>query len=241
MRYVPIVEAGTGNTGWGLRLLTGFGLFSILVAAAFILFQHDLKRLLAYHSVEHIGIITLGVGLGGLGTFAALFHTLNHSLCKTLAFFAAGRLGQMFGTHDMRKLAGTMRAAPVWGMGLFGSLLALIGVAPFALFMSELQILKAAMDKGAILALVFFLLGAGVVFVGALGHAIPLAWGKTASAVRPTRAGTLETLLVVLPLVLLLVLGMWMPGPLQTALNAAADVIRHAGPALAGSPGGVMR
>jgi len=133
-----------------------------------------------------------------------------------------------------------LRVAPVWGMGLFGSLLALIGVAPFALFMSELQILKAAMDKGAILALVFFLLGAGVVFVGALGHAIPLAWGKTASAVRPTRAGTLETLLVVLPLVLLLVLGMWMPGPLQTALNAAADVIRHAGPALAGSPGGVM-
>ena len=240
MRYVPIVEAGTGNTGWGLRLLTGFGLFSILVAAAFILFQHDLKRLLAYHSVEHIGIITLGVGLGGLGTFAALFHTLNHSLCKTLAFFAAGRLGQMFGTHDMRKLAGTMRAAPVWGMGLFGSLLALIGVAPFALFMSELQILKAAMDKGAILALVLFLLGAGVVFVGALGHAIPLAWGKTTSAVRPTRAGTLEVLLVVLPLVFLLVLGMWMPGPLQTALNAAADVIRHTDTAFANSSGGVM-
>jgi hypothetical protein len=85
-----------------------------------------------------------------------------------------------------------------------------------------------------------FLFGAGVVFVGALGHAIPLAWGKTASAVRPTRAGTLETLLVVLPLVLLLVLGMWMPGPLQTALNAAADVIRHVGPALASSSGGVM-
>jgi len=240
MRYVPIVEAGTGNTGWGLRLLTGFGLISILVAAAFILFQHDLKRLLAYHSVEHIGIITLGVGLGGLGTFAALFHTLNHSLCKTLAFFAAGRLGQMFGTHDMRKLAGVMRVAPVWGMGLFGSLLALIGVAPFALFMSELQMLKAAVDKGAILALVLFLFGAGVVFVGALGHAIPLAWGKAASTVQPARAGTLETLLVVVPLVFLLVLGLWMPGPLQTALNAAADVIRHVSPALAGSPGGIM-
>jgi hydrogenase-4 component F len=125
-------------------------------------------------------------------------------------------------------------------MGLFGSLLALIGVAPFALFMSELQILKAAMDKGAILALVLFLLGAGVVFVGALGHAIPLAWGKTTSAVRPTRAGTLEVLLVVLPLVFLLVLGMWMPGPLQTALNAAADVIRHTGTAFANSSGGVM-
>jgi hydrogenase-4 component F len=146
----------------------------------------------------------------------------------------------MFGTHDMRKLAGAIRVAPVWGAGLFGSLLALIGVAPFALFMSELQILKAAVDRGAILVLVLFLFGAGVVFVGALGHAIPLAWGKTVSTVRPARAGTLETLLVVVPLVLLLVLGLWMPELLQTALNAAADVIRYGGPKLADSPGGVM-
>ncbi len=93
MRYVPIVEAATGNTGWGLRLLIGFGLFSILVAAAFILFQHDLKRLLAYHSVEHIGIIALGVGLGGLGTFAALFHTLNHSLVQDARLFCRGPAG----------------------------------------------------------------------------------------------------------------------------------------------------
>ena len=238
MRYVPIVEAGTGNRGWGLRLLVGFGLFSILVAAAFIVFQHDLKRLLAYHSVEHLGIITLGVGLGGLGTFAALFHTLNHSLCKTLAFFAAGRLGQTFGTHDLHKLSGAMRVAPAWGMGLFGSLLALIGVAPFALFMSELQILKAAVDSKAILALVLFLFGAGVVFVGALGHAIPLAWGKAAPTVTPGRTGIWETVLAVLPLGLLLVLGVWMPESLQTALNAAADVIRHTGPALAAHSGG---
>ena len=70
-----------------------FGLVSILVAAAFIVFQHDVKRLLAYSSVEHMGIIALGLGLGGLGVFAALFHTLNHSLCKSLAFFSVGRLG----------------------------------------------------------------------------------------------------------------------------------------------------
>jgi len=239
MRYVPIVEAGTGNTGWGLRLLVGFGLFSILVAAAFIVFQHDLKRLMAYHSVEHLGIITLGVGLGGLGTFAALFHTLNHSLCKTLAFFAAGRLGQTFGTHDMRKLSGAMRVAPAWGMGLFGSLLALIGVAPFALFMSELQILKAAVDERAILALVLFLIGAGVVFVGALGHAIPLAWGKVAPATPSGRVGIGEMLLVMLPLGLLLMLGLWMPESLQAALNAAADVIRHTASAVITSSGGM--
>ena len=62
-----------------------------------------------------MGIIALGLGLGGVGTFAGLFHTLNHSLCKALAFFSVGRLGQMYGTHDMRRMAGAMRAAPVWG------------------------------------------------------------------------------------------------------------------------------
>src|SRR5512145_476009 len=75
MRYLPLVEGATGRTGWGSGLLVGFGLVSIVVAAAFILFQHDVKRLLAYHSVEHMGIIALGLGLGGVGAFAALFHT----------------------------------------------------------------------------------------------------------------------------------------------------------------------
>jgi hydrogenase-4 component F len=232
LRYVPLVERATGNTGWGLRLLTVFGLVSILVAAAFILFQHDLKRLLAYHSVEHLGIITLGVGLGGLGTFAALFHTLNHSLCKTLAFFAAGRLGQIFGTHDMRKMTGSLRTARVWGIGLMGSLLALIGCAPFALFMSELQILKAAVDGRATVAVVLFLLGGGIVFVGALGHAIPLGWGRSSPPVPRVRAGAVEVLLVILPLGLLLLLGLWLPQPLAAALHQAAAILQDAGPAL---------
>ena len=150
MRYVPLVEAATGNVGWARELLVVFGVVSIIVAAAFIVFQHDSKRLLAYHSVEHMGIIALGLGFGGVGVFAALWHTLNHSLCKALSFFSAGRLGQMYGTHDLRGMAGALRQAPLWGAGLFGSLLALIGVAPFALFMSELQVLRAALDSRAL-------------------------------------------------------------------------------------------
>ncbi|MBI3986367.1 MAG: hydrogenase 4 subunit F [Lentisphaerae bacterium] len=225
IRYVPVVEAATGGSGWCLRLLAGFGVFSILVGAAFIVFQKDLKRLLAYCSVEHLGIITLGFGLGGFGIFAALFHTLNHSLCKTLSFFAAGRLGQWFGSHDMEKMKGSCRVSRVWGVGLFGSLLALIGVAPFALFMSELQILKAALDHGAIVSLVLFLAGAGVVFIGMLARAIPLMWGKTSDAVSPVRAQFLERLVVAVPLIVLLALGLWMPLPLRAAIEAAARIV----------------
>ncbi|MFZ1982214.1 MAG: proton-conducting transporter membrane subunit [Smithella sp.] len=238
MRYVPIVETATGNSSWGLNLIAGFGIFSIMTAAVFILFQTDLKRLLAYHSIEHLGIIALGLGLGGLGTFAALFHTLNHSLCKTLSFFAAGRLGQAVGgDHDMEKMAGSMRISPVWGIGIFCSILALIGIAPFALFVSEFQLLKAAIDKGATVSLVLFLLGAGIVFIGALGHAIPLAWGRPHSTVPVLRTSVVDFILVFAPLAVLLLLGIWMPQPLQSALNASADIIRTTGSVSASSLG----
>jgi len=225
VRYLPLVDRATGDAGWGRGLLVAFGLASILVAAAFIVFQQDGKRLLAYHSVEHMGIIALGFGLGGLGAFAALWHTLNHAVCKALAFFSVGRLGQMYGAHDLHRMAGAMRRAPLWGLGFFGSVLALIGVAPFALFMSELQILRAAADAGAFRVLGLFLAGAAIVFVGALRHAILPAWGDEVQAPEVPPAGTADALLVYGALGLLVLLGLWIPGPLQGALEAAAAVV----------------
>ena len=179
----------------------------------------------------------MGLGLGGLGTFAALFHTLNHSVCKTLAFFAAGRLGQMFGTHDMERMAGSLKVSPVWGIGIFASLLALIGVAPFSFFMSEFQILKAAIDGGGILVVILFLAGTGAVFVGALGHALPLAWGDPVGNPQHLPMGKLDAFLVAGPLILLLVLGIWMPQSLQTALHQAAAIVQ----ATAGIPIGAVK
>src|SRR5260370_12511632 len=148
MRFVPPVRHALGDASPN-RLLVRFGTLSILVAAGFIVFQRDAKRLLAYHSVEHLGIIPLGFGLGPLGAFAALFHTLNHSVCKSLAFFAVGRLGQEFGSHEMHVLSGALRADRLWGLALLGSLLALIGVAPFSIFMSEYQLFLARAGSGA--------------------------------------------------------------------------------------------
>ena len=230
MRFVPLVEASTGNSGWCRRFLILFGVISIVVSAAFIVFQKDLKRLLAYSSVEHMGIIALGVGLGGLGTFAALFHTLNHSIGKTLAFFCAGRLGQMYGTHDMTRLAGTVKAAPVCGAGLFWAFLALLGMAPFAIFMSELQILKAAVDESAWWPFALFLLGTGIVFVGALRHAISMAWKEPGKPLTPEKAGWEDVVLVAVPLAVLVVLGVWMPDLLKDMLWRAARTVTGGAP-----------
>jgi len=225
MRYLPIVAGACGHSGWAQGLRVTCGLVSILVAAAIILCQQDVKRLLAYSSVEHLGIVTLGLGLGGLGTFAALFHTANHSLAKTLAFFSAGRLGQSHGTHEISVLRGTLRSHPVWGAGLLGGLLALIGVAPFAPFMSELLVARAAVQTGSTWTLVLFLAGLGAVFVGALRYALGMAWGRAEREPLPERHNALDVVLVVVPLVTLLILGLWMPAPLEAALNQAALVI----------------
>lgn len=227
MRYVPIVESATGNTGWSMRILVVFGLTSMVVAAAFILFQHDVKRLLAYSSVEHIGIIFVGFGLGGLGTFAALFHTFNHSVCKTLSFFAVGRLGQTYGSHDMSKMRGALGSSPVWGTAIFGGILALIGAAPFAIFMSEFQLLKAAFDGGRYGVAVLFLSACSIVFVGALGHAIPIVWGDSSAKIAPVPAKAVEKVIVGVALLTLLVFGLYMPGHVVAALEKTADVIRN--------------
>jgi len=225
LRYVAIIEAATGGSGWSLHLLRFFGLISIVVATAFILFQKDVKRLLAYCSVEHLGIISLGVGLGGIGVFAALFHVFNHSLAKTLAFFSAGRIGQIYGTQALARIRGTLKAHPVWGIGLFGSFLALIGVAPFALFMSELQVVFAALDGRAYVALAIFLAGTGAIFMVFLKHAMAMAWGAPEHPVPAPAAGITDMILVAGSLLILLAAGLWMPVWYRDLLLRAAQIV----------------
>ena len=226
MRHMALVNRVLGTDGFTNDLMIFFGIISIIVAAAFILVQHDLKRLLAYHSVEHLGIIAFGLGLGHLGVFAALFHTLNHSVCKSLGFFCAGSLGKNYETYDMRRISGAIHVSPIWGGGLLGSLLALIGVAPFALFISELLIVKSAIESHDIVALVFFLIGSSVVFVAALQHLIPIVWGEPSVVPSaPERGRFSEVMVVILSLGLLLVLGLWMPQGMKTVLEQAANIV----------------
>ncbi len=235
LRFLPIVDALPG--GLGSTLLLVFGGLSLMIGAGFILFQHDAKRLLAYCSVEHVGLVALGLGLGPLGVAAALFHSLNHSLAKCLAFFAVGRLGQACGGHAITRLSGAFRVSPLWGVGLVGSFLALAGAAPAASFLSELLILKAAFDAGAWLALVTLLAGLAVAFVGMMRHTIRLAWARAEVTPAPLRTGWLEAALVVLPLVLLVGFALVLPKPVADLIGDAVRCVSGRSPhALRGEP-----
>lgn len=225
LRYIPLVEVATQYSRWSLTIMILFGIISVVVAAAFILFQHDLKRLLAYSSIEHLGIITLGIGIGGLGMLAALFHSLNHAICKTVSFFCAGRLDQIYGTHKIDELHGVSRLQPLWGTGLFTGLLVLIGVAPFSIFMSEFQFVKAALDHRFYFTLAFFIVGALAVFVGALPHAMNMAWGIPSQAPKYKKPTLLDYFLVLFPVSLLLFLGLWMPDFLWKLIQEAALLV----------------
>lgn len=226
LRYVPLVDTALGSTTFTHGLLIFFGVSSVLIAAVFIPFQHDLKRMLAYSSVEHIGIIALGFGLGPLGTIAALFHMFNHSICKTLTFFCAGSIGKLYKTFDMKSISGAVHVSRFWGVSLFACVLALIGVVPFALFMSELLIVRAAISSGAWIPLGLFLSGITIVFAGILYHVINLLWGNAQGQLQTLhRISFIEKGMLILFLGVLIILGLWMPISFRSVLESAAQLM----------------
>jgi len=225
MRYQAIMAGVPGGAEWSRGLLAAFGIVSILVGAIFIIFQSNLKRFLAYCSIEHMGIIALGLGLGGSGIFAALFHSLNHSTAKTLAFCSAGRLGQAHGIHDMAEIRGTLRSFPVWGAGLWISLLALFGVAPLSIFFTEFLVARRAMEAGRFLVLTAMLAGVGLAFIGGMRKAIPMAMGSPVDGVREGKTRTGAYVVVGFSSAILLVLGLYLPGPLTGLISAAAAIV----------------
>jgi hydrogenase-4 component F len=223
-RFFPANMVWSVNRPLGILMV--FAVISIVLSSIFIFFQKDSKRLLAYCSVEHMGIIAFGYALGPVGTFAALFHTLNHSLAKTVGFYSAGKLGKKLGTNDFSALAGAARAWPLWGIGLAASMLALIGMVPSGIFMSEFMLVKAAVDVRAYAGIIIVLVAVSVAFFAMLRHSIDIAWKAPPAKLQShPPASPIEILVVVLPLAVLAVLGLWMPDTLRTFIDKAQSAL----------------
>jgi hydrogenase-4 component F len=165
MRTSSVAEAlGAGDTF--RQLLLGFGVASIMVAGALMLVQGDLKRLLAYSTVEHAGIVALALGFGGpLGLIAALLHVVGHAFAKSAAFFAAGLVQSASGSTALSELNGLWNRG-VAGRFLLGALAALGGLPPFALFVSELLVVGAGIAAHQWIALALGAIGLILAFAG---------------------------------------------------------------------------
>ena len=220
------IAAGIGD--FCQPFLIALGLLSLLVAAAFIVGQLDFKRLLAYSSVEHMGIAALGIGIGGDAVFGSVYHLLNHSLTKGMLFMLAGNLLLRYGTRNIADVRGAIKASPWTGALWLAGLLAITGTPPFGLFISEFTILSAAMKGGYFIVAALYLLLLAVAFAGLSLAFLRMAFGAPSPHLAAQGAG--ETALrsespwlVAAPLTLglaTLVLGVWLPAPLGRLINA---------------------
>jgi len=224
---VQQICTAAGMASFGGDLLILFGLLSMGLAGAFILRQADYKRMLAYSSVEHMGILALGVGLGGLGLFGSFLHAVNHSIVKAMLFLTAGNILSRFHTKDTMKIQGVCDALPISGALWITGFLAVTGSPPFGTFISEFTILRAVLAQGRWATAVLYVLFLLLAFVGMAGIVLRMALGK--SEVNRVR----EPLTAVLPpmvfAVLALLLGVYLPGPLADRLHEAAQLLGGVG------------
>ena len=203
-------------------ILIGFGLLSLLVAATFVIGQRDLKRLLAYSSVEHMGLLVLGLGFGGIGAYGSVLHMLNNGLSKGWLFLVAGNVVLATGSSVAADNRGLLRTIPVSALLLVLGLFAVTGSPPFGLFLSEFTILRAAIAAGHPWIAVVMLLLLAVIFIGMAALILDMALGAPAPGTERVRE---SPWLLIGPIVLLCIVGMlgvYIPAELNTVLTRAA-------------------
>lgn len=222
LRFVHISHAA-GEGAFIQRMLVFLGLLSMALAAAFMVRQRDFKRMLAYSSVEHMGILALGVGIGGAATWAALLHVVANGLTKGVLFLSAGNIHRVYGSKLTADVRGVLERLPFSGAMFLLGFLAITGLPPFALFVSEFALLSAAFRQGHPWSgglFVFFLL---VIYFGFGATMIEMVFGRPSASVgNSQRKDTLGTCWPILAFAaLILVLGVYLPPAFSRMLNEA--------------------
>lgn len=225
MRFDVLAEKSVGHDFPG-KLLVGFGVASILVAAPFVLVQRNFRRLLAYSSIDHAGIMVAGIGFGGkLGALGAALHMLFHGVTKPLLFFSAGNVQQHFKTPFFRKVHGVMNILP-WTGGLFlVAALAVTGTPPFSIFQSEFSILSGALAANHGWMAFLFVAGVVTIFAGFLVHMSKLVLGAPAQPASPAAECPWKLTAMIIVAVAVAGLGFWLPGPVYELVRQTAQIL----------------
>jgi hydrogenase-4 component F len=227
MRSKVLVDGalGAGSAGeshFAGNLMMGFGLLSVIVGALFLSRQKDIKRMFAYSSIEHMGLITFAFGMGGpVATFAAMLHMTVHSLTKSAIFFAVGHAVQKTGTQKMESIRGLLQVSPTVGWGLMLGTLAILGMPPFGVYASEFLIITTAMHDYP-WTTPFLLVSLGIAFAAVFGKIQPVVFGETTARRLPHQPALVP---VFAHLLLVLILGLYMPPYLAGWYRQAAALL----------------
>jgi len=226
LRVYRVADAG-GQGDFARSLMVALGLLSMVTAAIFMVGQRDFKRLLAYSSVEHMGILVLGIGIGGPAIFAALLHTVNNALAKGVLFLAAGNIHRAFKSKRLEDVTGAIRRLPISGSLFLVGFLAITGAPPFGPFVSELLILVAAIDSHRYVIAALYLILLGVIFIGMGSTVLAVVQGEPPEDPegRTYRESPMKIVPMFASLALLLMMGIWIPAPVTALLEAAAKLL----------------
>ncbi|HQP91510.1 MAG TPA: proton-conducting transporter membrane subunit, partial [Candidatus Omnitrophota bacterium] len=225
LRFSIITNKSLGP-GYVSGLFIIFGLLSVAVAAVFLLVQKDIKRFLAYSSIEHIGIIIFGLGVGGpIAIFRSLFHVLNHAMAKSLMFFSAGHLVKKYKSHNMHLMHGALSAIPFAAVSFILGAMILGGMPPFGMFVSKFMIFSGAFERG-------FYWQAGVmlgflsVVFGALIFYLPkVIFGNKPRDITVENEPIGARLIFSSIIIILFVAGIYIPTGVWRLMDAATNII----------------
>jgi hydrogenase-4 component F len=208
------------------HLFIGFGTLSIVVAFPFIIVQQDLKRMLAFSTIEHMGIIAVAIGLGGvLGFTAALLQMFNHSMAKSLLFLTSGNMVQKYKTKQMTRITGGIKIMPITGFLLLISTLAITGVPPFNIFTSEFSIIAVGFSQGHPVVISFMIAGVASIFGAMLFHISKMVFGPARENLAVGDLSKWSTLPLILPFVFVVVFGVYIPPAVSNLIHQAAIIM----------------
>lgn len=221
LRFKAITDPVVGPA-FTQNLLMFFGLTSIALPAFMIYIQRNYKRLLAYSSIENMGIIALGFGAGGIGAYAALLHMLYHALAKSILFLSAGNIFLKYSSTKMENIKGIMKTLPLTGILFFGGVLALGGIPPSGIFMTKIYLLSAVIHQSpftAFAALFSFIL----LFAGMLRHVVSMSFGEPPETLYQGHFSPLLYAPFVFLAGLFIILSVYLPAPLKQLIESAAS------------------
>ncbi|MDC8452681.1 MAG: hydrogenase 4 subunit F [Candidatus Nitrosotalea sp.] len=225
-----IVSSGTLGSAFSSQLLIILAVVSIGIAAASIYFQKDMKRMLAYSSVEHMGIVSLGIGFGGIfGIYGAILQIINHAIAKPLMFFASGTISQKYETKVMSKIKGIIKVMPITGALFLIGGFALVGMPPFNIFLSEFLVLSSGFQSGQFLVTMIVIAFLVITFAVFLRHLIKMTFGNPVLEMKKDDLGKLAIAPMIILASLVVIFGFYIPEQLQTLVHNASSIISGGG------------